>query len=326
MKIDFSQFDLCIDGESERGVPLWFSSLAKFAFDVCSTRSMESQNSEHFVISLPDIDGGLTAISLGSLAAEIARIEETLNFEEIQLDQLEVGMRISLDSGVAGQQKITGQVKTISLDDKTPKIEIGSRWIAAKFIQKICLIPSEAGNPQIFERKNEFGDDSPSFLHKLAGSSLPIHRALLDIRSTSKIIEDEFEWEFLNPSNSTSLKVKDTIRPIHSGRPGSGWSIVLNSSESEELAWLNLKSELSASELDADISLLCSGTAILAQLESINSKIVFSIFGRDDRQLLATELALRQKYEYSNPLSREIDVTQLHKGIELIAFEVPSNV
>jgi hypothetical protein len=52
----------------------------------------------------------------------------------------------------------------------------------------------------------------------------------------------------------------------------------------------------------------------------------FSIFGRDDRQLLATELALRQKYEYSNPLSREIDVTQLHRGIELIAFEVPSIV
>ena len=326
MEIDFGKFDLAIDGESQGGVPLWFSGLAKFAFQTCSTRSMESKSSEHFVISLPDIDGALTAISLGTLAAEIARIEKTSNFEEIHLDQLEVGMRISIDSGIAGQQKITGQVKTLSLNDKTPKIEIGSRWIAAKFIQKICIIPSEAGNPQIFEKKLEVGDDSSSFLHKLAGSSLPIHRALLDVRSTSKIIEDEFEWEFLNTSNSTSLKVKDTIRPIHSGHPGSGWSIVLNSSESEELAWLNLKSELTAAELDADISVLCSGAAILAQLESINSKIVFSIFGRDDRQLLATELALRQKYEYSNPLNREIDITQLHRGIELIAFEVPLNV
>jgi hypothetical protein len=326
MEIDFGNFDLAIDGESQRGVPLWFSGLAKFAYKACSTRSMESKSSEHFVISLPDIDGALTAISLGSLAAEIARIEKTSNFEEIQLDQLEVGMRISIDSGISGQQKITGQVKTILLNDKTPKIEIGSRWIAAKFIQKICIIPSEAGNPQIFEKKHEVGVDSSSFLHKLAGSSLPIHRALLDIRSTSKIIEDEFEWEFFNSAKSTSLKAKDMIRPIHSGHPGSGWSIVLNSSESEELAWLNLNSELSASELDADISVLCSGAAILAQLESINSKIVFSIFGRDDRQLLATELALRQKYEYSNPMSREIDVSQLHKGIELIAFEVPSNV
>jgi hypothetical protein len=326
MKIDFGPFDLALDGEAKSGVPQWLSDLAKFAFKVCSTRSIESQNSEHFVISLPDIDGGLTAISLGSLASEIARIEKNSNFQEIRLDQLQVGMRISIDSGIAGQQKITGQVKTISLEDKTPKIEIGSRWIAAKFIQNICLIPSEAGNPQIFERKHEVGDDSSSFLHKLARSSLPIHRALLDIRSTSKIIEDEFEWEFLNSSNSTSLKVKDLIRPINSGQPGSGWTIVLNSAESEELAGLNLKSDLSASELDADISVLCSGAAILAQLESINSKIVFSIFGRDDRQLLATELALRQKYEYSNPLSREIDVTQLHRGIELIAFEVPSNV
>ncbi len=326
MKIDFGQFDLALEGDVKSGVPQWFSGLANFAFKVCSTRYIESQNSEHFVISLPDIDGGLTAISLGSIAAEIARIEKNSSFQEIGLDQLRVGMRISIDSGIAGQQRITGQIKTISLEDKTPKIEIGSRWIAAKFIQNICLIPSEAGNPQIFERKNEVSEDSSSFLHKLAKSSLPIHRALLNIRSTAKIIEDEFEWEFMNPSNSTSLKVKDLIRPINSVQPGSGWTVVLNSSESEELAWLNLKSELSASELDADVSVLCSGAAILAQLESINSKIVFSVFGRDDRQLLATELALRQKYEYSNPLNREIDVTQLHKGIELITFEVPTNV
>jgi hypothetical protein len=326
MDIDFGQFDLAVDGEAQRGVPPWFSGLTKFAFEVCSKRTIDSQISEHFVISLPDIDGGLTAISLGSLAAEISRIEKSSNFEEIRMDQLQVGMRVSIDSGIAGQQKITGEIKTISLDDKTPKIEIGSRWIAAKFIQKICLIPSEAGNPQIFERKHENGDESSSFLNKLAVSSLPIHRALLDIRSTSKIIEDEFEWEFLSASNSTSLKIKDSIRPINSGQPGSGWSIVLNSSESEELAWSNLKSNLNAAELDADISVLCSGAAILAQLESINSKIVFSIFGRDDRQLLATELAIKQKYEYSSELSREIDFSHLYRGIELITFEVPLNV
>ena len=83
MKIDFGQFDLALDGEAKSGVPQWLSGLAKFAFKVCSTRSMESQNTEHFVISLPDIDGGLTAISLGSLAAEIARIEKNSNFQEI---------------------------------------------------------------------------------------------------------------------------------------------------------------------------------------------------------------------------------------------------
>ncbi|MEI9907997.1 MAG: hypothetical protein WDO06_09115 [Actinomycetota bacterium] len=260
------------------------------------------------------------------MVAEIERIEGISNIVEISLDQLQLGMRVSIDSGVAGQQKITGQIKTLALDDKTPKIEIGSRWIAAKLIQKICLIPTEAGNPQIFERKKEIDSVSTNFIQHLSSTSIPIHRALLDIRSTTKIIDDEFAWEFLNIETSVNQSVKDYIRPISSGQSGSGWSLVLNSSESEQLAWLSMSSELNSSELDSDISILCSGSAILAQLENENSKISFSIFGRDDRQLAATELAIRQKYEYSNPLSREIDISFIAKGMELITFEIPSNV
>lgn len=325
MDITFGGLDVIIDGDRV-SVPEWFFGLTKFSYQVCSTRKLQSTNSEHFVISLPDIDGGLAAITLGAIAAEIERIESNSDFEEISLNQLEVGMRVSIDSGVGGQQKITGQVKTLALDDRTPKIEIGSRWIAANLIQRICLIPSDAGNPQIFQRKAINGEASRNFLEHLSSAALPIHRALIDIRSTTKIIEDEFNWEFINSGEPKPLKVRDYVRPISSGQPGSGWSLVLNSSESEELAWQNLGSYLNGAELDADVSVLCSGSAILAQLEGVNSKIIFSILGRDDRQLAATELAVRQKYEYSNPLEREIDVGTLVRGIELVSFEVPLNV
>lgn len=325
MDITFGNLDLIIDGD-EGKVPDWFFGLTKFSYEVCSKREPQSTSSEHFVVSLPDIDGGLAAITLGALAAEIERIESKSNFEEITLNQLEVGMRVSIDSGVGGQQKVTGQVKTLALNDRTPKIEIGSRWIAANLIQKICLIPSEAGNPQIFQRREISGEESKNFLEHLSSTALPIHRALIDIRSTSKLLEDEFSWEFKNSSNANLMKVKDVVKPISSGQPGSGWSLVLNSSESEELAWKNLGSYLIGAELDADISVLCSGSAILAQLEGINSKIIFSIFGRDDRQLAAVELAIKQKFEYSNPLGREIETSTLSRGVEIISFEVPSIV
>jgi hypothetical protein len=325
MEITFEKLDLIIDGE-EGKVPDWFLGLTKFSYGVCLKRELQSTKSEHFVVSLPDIDGGLAAITLGALAAEIERIENNSNFEEISLNQLEVGMRVSIDSGVGGQQKVTGQVKTLALDDRTPRIEIGSRWIAAKLIQKICLIPSGAGNPQIFQRNQINVEESKNFLEHLSSTALPIHRALIDIRSTSKIIEDEFGWEFRTRSNATLIKVKDIVKPISSVQPGSGWSLVLNSSESEELAWRNLGSYLNVAELDADVSVLCSGSAILAQLEGVNSKIIFSILGRDDRQLAAIELAIRQKFEYSNPLSREIDSSTLGRGVEIITFEVPLNV
>ena len=325
MDITYGELNLVIDGDQGK-VPAWFFGLTEFAYGICSTREPLSLNSEHYVISLPDIDGGLAAVALGALAAEIERIETNSNFEEISLSQLQVGMKVSIDSGVNGQQKITGQVKTLDLEDRTPKIEIGSRWIAAKFIQKICLLPSEAGNPQIFQRKNIENKVARNFLEHLSSAALPIHRAILDIRSTTKIIEDEFNWEFLYAGESKSMKVKDSIKPISSGQPGSGWTLVLNSSESEDLAWENLGSYLNGSELDADISVLCSGSAILAQLEGVNSRITFSILGRDDRQLAATELVIKQRYEYSNPLSRSIDSSKLGRGIELVAFEVPLNV
>jgi len=325
MDITYGELNLIIDGDQGK-VPTWFLGLTEFVYGICSTREPQSLNSEHYVISLPEIDGGLAAVALGALAAEIERIEINSNFEEISLTQLEVGMKVSIDSGITGQQKITGQVKTLALEDRTPKIEIGSRWIAAKFIQKICLLPSEAGNPQIFQRKTIENGVSRNFLEHLSSTALPIHRAILDIRSTTKIIEDELNWEFSYAGDSKSMKVKDSVKPISSGQPGSGWTLVLNSSESEDLAWKNLGSYLTGSELDADISVLCSSSAILAQLEGVNSRITFSILGRDDRQLAATELAIKQKYEYSNPLSRSIDSSKLRRGIELVAFEVPLNV
>ena len=325
MIISFDDLALIVDGQKHK-VPRWFGNLVEFSYSVCSTRNVNKLIAEHYVISLPDIDGGLTAIALGALAAEIDRIERNSNFVEISLAQLQVGMKVSIDSGVSGQQKITGQVKNLALEDRTPKIEIGSRWIAAKFIQKICLLPSEVGNPQIFQRKTIENEIAGNFIEHLSTAALPIHRALLDIRSTTKIIEDELNWEFSFLGDSKTLKVKDSVKPISSGQPGSGWSLVLNSSESEELALENLGSYLNGSELDADISVLCSGSAILAQLEGVNSRVNFSILGRDDRQLAATELAIKQKYEYSNPLSRNIDSTNLGRGIELVAFEVPLNV
>lgn len=325
MDTTYGELNLVVDGD-QRKVPAWFFGLTEFAYGICSTREPLSLNSEHYVISLPDIDGGLGAVALGALAAEIERIEINSNFEEISLTELQVGMKVSIDSGVSGQQKVTGQVKTLDLEDRTPKIEVGSRWIAARFIKKICLLPSEAGNPQIFQRKNIESKVARNFLEHLSSSAVPIHRAILNIRSTTKIIEDELNWEFLYPGDSKSLKVKDSVKPISSGQPGSGWTLVLNSSESEDLAWKNLGSYLNESELDADISVLCSSSAILAQLEGVNSRITFSILGRDDRQLAATELAIKQKYEYSNPLSRSINYSKIGQGIELVAFEVPLNV
>lgn len=325
MEITFGDSALIIDGQ-EGKVPGWFHALTKFSYAVCSERDPQSTNSEHFVVSLPDIDGGLAAITLGALAAEVERIERSSHFEEISLNQIQVGMRVSVDSGLGGQQKVTGQVKTLALDDRTPKIEIGSRWIAASLIQRICLIPSEAGNPEIFQRNELDGKHPKNFLEHISSRALPIHRALIDIRSTSKLLEDELSWEFKNTSKNTLIKVRDVVKPITSGQPGSGWSLVLNSSESEELAWKNIGSYLNGAELDANVSILCSGSAILAQLEGIKSRIIFSILGRDDRQLAAIELAIRQKFEYSNPISREIDMSSLADGIEIINFEVPINV
>ena len=89
---------------------------------------------------------------------------------------------------------------------------------------------------------------------------------------------------------------------------------------------MSFRTTLTRTELDAQVTILCSGSAVLAQIDNVDSQVCFSVFGRDDRQLAATELAIRQKYEYSQPLSRKIDFNTLQSAMELIAFEVPQSV
>ena len=325
MNIDFETLNLSVDFQKET-VPDWFIGLTEFAYQICSMRSLESRVTEHFVISLPDITGGLTALSIGSLAAEITRIVELSSFKKVEVDELSEGMRVSIDSGTSGLQKVTGEITNLLLNDRTPKVRIGSRWIAVKLIQNIYLLPPELGNPQIFERVATSSDEPANFINDLTSTSIPIHRALLDIRAINSICDEEFNWVFSTKDDSKEYSAKSIIRPINSKQPGSGWSLVLNSSESEELAQMSFRTTLTRTELDAQVTILCSGSAVLAQIDNVDSQVCFSVFGRDDRQLAATELAIRQKYEYSQPLSRKIDFNTLQSAMELIAFEVPQSV
>jgi hypothetical protein len=325
MNLDFDELNIFVDLHKTK-VPKWFSGLAEFAYQVCSTRDVASGVTEHFVLSSPEISGTMTALSLGAIAAEVQRIEIGSKLRKIDLGDLREGMRVSLNCGATGQQNVTGEVTNLSLDSGTPKVMIGSRWIAAKLIQSISLIPSEAGNPQLFERRLASKGNSSNFLEKMTSTSVPIHRSLVDIRATNSVLDDELNWFFATEDSSSTYAVKDLIRPISARNRGSGWSLVLNSSESEELALSSLNSGLSRTELDSDITILCSGHTILSQFDQVDSKICLSTFSRDDRQLAATELAVKQRYEYSQTLSRDISFKALGNGFEVIAFEVPANV
>jgi hypothetical protein len=326
MNLNFDQWELRASGENFPEVPVWFYSLTEFSYEVCSKRNIFSPVAEHFVLSLPSVDGCLAALALGSMLAEVERIENDSNLVEIDLTQLEPGMKVAIESGQEGQQRVTGQIKSISLEDRIPRIQIGTKSIATKFIKKLFILPSEFGNPELFGPKPNTTFDKSNLLEHLAFSSIPLHRVLIDVRAPTKLIEDELQWEFSNPVKTSSIRIVDLVQPIASGQPGSGRSLVLNTTESEDIALKNLKTELNSSELDSDVSILCSGAAILAQLETANSKIVFSALGRDDRQLVAAELAIKQKYEYSQPLSRDVNFKGLGSATELITFEVPLNV
>ena len=325
MEIDFSPLDIIVDYQQD-AVPQWLGGLVEFAYQICSTRNSETRVTEHFVVSLPEIAGGLTALSIGSLSAEIDRITQHSNYRKIEIQDVSLGMRVSIDCGSSGLQRVTGEVTSILFSEGTPKIKVGKRWIAAKLIQDIHLLPPELGNPQIFERMADESGAPTNFLDYMTSTSIPIHRALLDIRATNSIFDDEISWVFSDKETSAKYSMNSVVRPISAKHPGTGWSIVLNSSESEELAQASFGTNLTGTELHSEVTILCSGSAILAQLDEVDSQVCFSVFGRDDRQLAATELAIRQKFEYSQPLSRNIDFTFLTDGMELIAFEVPLSV
>lgn len=300
--------------------PALFKGYFNFAAGLAETKRQNSSIQEFLVVTVPQVDGIMASMALGTLYSEVKKIRRSSNISLLSVQELEVGMHVSVFCGSGGWQA-DGEVTYLGVTDKEPRITVGGKQIAVKSIREIVKLSEEVGDPRQFKKRVFSSNSNPqSLMSVLLDSSVPINRSIVTLRSTTQITDREFTWKLFDAKSGQEATIEELIKPLHVSSEGIGLCTVLNSSADEQLAWMGAHNSLSQENLNSGTTILCSSPAVIAQLENVGSPRVIAILGRDDRQISAAATALRDSYAYSREVTSEINLSSLPKGTEFFRF------
>jgi hypothetical protein len=287
--------------------PQWFSDFVNFAALEVSDELPKDGIQEISIVTVPALEGVTSALAIGALYGEVLKIRAKAAVERIELDQLVVGMHVSVICGTGGHQAV-GEVTSIDLKNPFPRVVIGSTVLSIKSIREINKL-------QIASNK-----DPVSLFAVLADSSVPIFRSLLMMRTTSGITENEFEIELRDETTGETKTVKELLNPISGRSKDLGTTVVLNTSSDEQIEWLVNQLKLTGQNATSNISVMGSSSAILSQIDNISNPRVIAVVGRNERQINAAADAVRTVFAYSQNIERKYHWSLLPDNTELVSF------
>jgi len=300
--------------------PQWFSDFVNFAALEVSDELPKDGIQEISIVTVPALEGVTSALAIGALYGEVLKIRAKVAVERIKLDQLVVGMHVSVICGTGGHQAV-GEVTSIDLKNPFPRVVIGSTVLSIKSIREINKLPTEMGNPKQFKKLQIASNKDPvSLFAVLADSSVPIFRSLLMMRTTSGITENEFEIELRDETTGETKTVKELLNPISGRSKDLGTTVVLNTSSDEQIEWLVNQLKLTGQNATSNISVMGSSSAILSQIDNISNPRVIAVVGRNERQINAAADAVRTVFAYSQNIERKYHWSLLPDNTELVSF------
>jgi hypothetical protein len=319
ISVDLKNISIGLAGTFTR-CPEWFSAFVNFAASEVSYELPNNGIQEISAITVPVLQGASSALAIGALYGEVLKIRTKSAVEKIPLDQLKVGMHVSVVCGTGGHQAV-GEVISIDLNNTSPRVVIGSTVLSVRSIREITKLSSEVGNPKQFKKMQEAANKDPESLFAvLADSSIPIFRSLLMMRSTAGIVDNEFEIELRDETTGETKAVKELLNPILRGSKELGTTIVLNTNTDDQIEWLMNKLKLTGHSATSNISVVGSSAAILSQIENISNPRVIAVAGRNERQINAAADAVRTMFAYSQDIGKRDHWRLLPKNTELVSF------
>lgn len=310
-----------IENEKQLPFPSWFKGFVQFTAQLSQLPEATDGNQDVYVFSAPRADWLMTAASLGTLYVEVARIKSITENREIKVEDLQVGMIVSVVCGNQGNQQADGEVTDIDLEDRRPRIRVAGKTIGVEFIKSITSLSDSVGEPKQFKKRNDtISKGVSSIVSYLLDSSIPINRSLVTIRATSSIIERELALKVQDDTTVESMSIKELIKPINLNTNGTGLTTVFNSNEDENYELLSARNEISRRYLDAPVAILSGASAVSAQINAVQSRKVIGIIGRNERMSATASLAIRDAYAYSYDNRPSLNFEKLPKGIEFLSF------
>ena len=319
ISVDLKNISIGLDGTFV-SCPQWFSDFVNFAALEVYDELPKDGIQEISIVTVPALEGVTSALAIGALYGEVLKIRAKVAVERIKLDQLVVGMHVSVICGTGGYQAV-GEVTSIDLNNPFPRVVIGSTVLSIKSIREINKLPTEMGNPKQFKKLQIASNKDPvSLFAVLANSSVPIFRSLLMMRTTSGITENEFEIELRDETTGETKTVKELLNPISGRSKDLGTTVVLNTSSDEQIEWLVNQLKLTGQNATSNISVMGSSSAILSQIDNISNPRVIAVVGRNERQINAAADAVRTVFAYSQNIERKDHWSLLPDNTELVSF------
>jgi hypothetical protein len=300
--------------------PEWFSAFVNFAAAVSMDNELKKNEQNFSILSVPNVSGVTSALSLGALYGEVYKVRSQTTLTKISVQELALGMQVSILCGTGGHQAV-GEITKLEINDKIPRVTVGKVTVSIKSIREIYLLSGQIGRPKQFKKMEKSSNTDPNSLFGvLADTSLPIFRSLLMLRSTSGITEDEFSLEFRDDTTGQVKSLRELMNPIQANSKNLGTTVVLNTSEEDQVEWLMQQVQLSEADASPQIAVMGSASAILSQIENIDNSKVLAVIGRNERQITAAADAIRTTYAYSHEVSKKDYWEALPSNTELVSF------
>jgi hypothetical protein len=320
--VDLSNISVGYSGVFSR-CPEWFSAFVNFAASFSMDLEYRESEQNLSILSVPKVRGVVSALSLGALYGEVSKVRSQTSLTQISVEELKLGMQVSVLCGTGGHQAV-GEITKLDINDKTPKVTVGKVTVSIKAIREIYLLSGQIGKPKQFKKMEKSSNSDPNSLFGvLADSSLPIFRSLLMLRSTSGITEEEFSLELRDDMTGETKSLRDLMNPIQASSKNIGTTVVLNTSEEDQVEWLMQQLELSEADASPEIAVIGSASAILSQLENIENSKVLAVIGRNERQINAAADVIRNTFAYSYEVSKKSYWEMLPSNTELVSFGRP---
>ena len=148
--LDFSKISIGREGIFEP-CPKWFSDFVNFAVQFSMDTEVNSNQQILSILSVPRIEGVTTALAIGSLYGEVYKLRNKATSKKISINELGLGMQVSILCGTGGHQAI-GEVTKLEMSDKTPRVTVGNVVVAIKSIREIHVLSDEIGKPKQFKK------------------------------------------------------------------------------------------------------------------------------------------------------------------------------
>ncbi len=310
-------------GHSEP-LPKWWGQLWDFAKSIASEDISSPNKQRLFVLSVPQMHGALSAVSLGLLDGVLARLLASAAPKEINLEDIQPGMLVQIDSGQSGSEVFYGEVGNVDTSSSNTKIQVGSKLLSARFIRRVQLLSPELGKPQgHYSKDDEFEGASSEMFHSfdpVRHTKAPILRPFLVLRTVPEH-SLELEWVVYDPISDLTSSVNELLHGMQKGDKQSVATLVANTKQS-------LLSKMEALKVDSkglinseEVTCLVGTKAILENLEQTDSNIAVCILARDEDSLENVQALIAQIYAYGEKVDWNTELHELPESLELLVFD-----